>query len=422
MNKYILMLSILSVFTPLQAQTDFWVRTNSPEDAIFALCVKPDMTIFAGSSNNNPGERDILLRSVDGGNTWQEKTTGIGGIGIRSIAFDTRGTIWTGTVARGLFLSENNGDTWTSAGIPRSDIPAAVWDIVFNSQGHIFLGGHGSPNLLRSTDFGASWQRIDLDFGDDLVDAFSISLDVEDNLYAGTNLGLFTSNNGGNSWLPTDLDGRVPAVLVSTTGGIWAGTRTTLFNSMDGGGTFQPVSVGIDTVFVRDLLQNSEGSLFLATSDDGILRSDDDGLTWQPVINGLSDLHVWTLAEGPDGFVYAGTETGVYRSRESTVTSVLSPESTQPERFLLQQNYPNPFNPTTNIRYELRTNSRVLLSVYNTIGERVRVLVDELQTAGAKTVVWSGRDDAGNILSSGLYVYEIRSEGLRDSKKMLLLK
>ncbi len=104
-----------------------------------------------------------------------------------------------------------------------------------------------------------------------------------------------------------------------------------------------------------------------------------------------------------------------------TLTSVQEP-GVVPGDFVLDQNYPNPFNPTTSIRYELRASSRVQLSVYNLIGEQVRVLVNETQTAGAKTVVWDGRDDSGIKLSSGLYIYEIQSDNLRESKKMLLLK
>jgi hypothetical protein len=66
--------------------------------------------------------------------------------------------------------------------------------------------------------------------------------------------------------------------------------------------------------------------------------------------------------------------------------------NTIPEDFELRQNYPNPFNPSTSIEYVLVQQSRVILKVYNILGQEVRTLVNEFQTAGEKSVVWNGRD------------------------------
>jgi len=96
--------------------------------------------------------------------------------------------------------------------------------------------------------------------------------------------------------------------------------------------------------------------------------------------------------------------------------------SNLPETFELKQNYPNPFNPTTTIQYTLPKNSRVLLKIHNTLGQEVRTLVNAFQAAGYKSVVWDGKNNRGELLSSGIYIYSIVAGDNAASKKLLFLK
>lgn len=94
-----------------------------------------------------------------------------------------------------------------------------------------------------------------------------------------------------------------------------------------------------------------------------------------------------------------------------------------PFEFSLAQNFPNPFNGSTQINFELNEKCRVELYVYNSLGQRVRVLVNEEREAGQYSVLWHGRDDFNHIVPSGLYFYELNSSGsFYDVKKMLYLK
>jgi hypothetical protein len=97
-------------------------------------------------------------------------------------------------------------------------------------------------------------------------------------------------------------------------------------------------------------------------------------------------------------------------------------EGLRPESFSLSQNYPNPFNPETQINYALPQDCDVKVTIYNLLGQRVRTLVDERQSAGYRTVLWDGKDEQGVDVASGVYFYRLKAGDFVDSKKMLLLK
>ena len=98
------------------------------------------------------------------------------------------------------------------------------------------------------------------------------------------------------------------------------------------------------------------------------------------------------------------------------------PFANTPKTYRLFQNYPNPFNPETQIKYDLPLSGNVTLSVYNVLGQKVRVLVDGFQDAGRKSVTWDGRDDRGAEAASGIYFYKITAEHYQMTMKMVLLK
>ena len=97
-------------------------------------------------------------------------------------------------------------------------------------------------------------------------------------------------------------------------------------------------------------------------------------------------------------------------------------ESLVPTEYALYQNYPNPFNPTTRIRYDLPEDVRVRISVFNTLGQFVAQLTDNMQAAGTYTILWDGKNAVGNDVASGMYIYQIEAGSFVDAKKMLLLK
>ncbi len=98
-----------------------------------------------------------------------------------------------------------------------------------------------------------------------------------------------------------------------------------------------------------------------------------------------------------------------------------------PSEYGLAQSYPNPFNPSTTIGYQLSVKSRVILRIYNTLGEIVATLVDGVQEAGDRTVEWNAASSGG--ISSGVYFYRLEATSTENAgtsfiqtRKMVLIK
>jgi len=93
-----------------------------------------------------------------------------------------------------------------------------------------------------------------------------------------------------------------------------------------------------------------------------------------------------------------------------------------PAKYALSRNYPNPFNPETTLRYALPVEEWVTVSIYNTMGQRIRRLVEGEQQVGYHRVVWDGRDDTGQCVASGLYLCRMISGDFSASRKLVLMK
>ena len=103
--------------------------------------------------------------------------------------------------------------------------------------------------------------------------------------------------------------------------------------------------------------------------------------------------------------------------------SINEPRPAISQKLELLQNYPNPFNPSTQIRFSLPVNQRVVLTIYNVNGQKVRTLVDGVQPAGLHQVRWDGTNQQGQPVASGIYLYELRTAaGERQVKKLILIR
>jgi FtsP/CotA-like multicopper oxidase with cupredoxin domain len=134
------------------------------------------------------------------------------------------------------------------------------------------------------------------------------------------------------------------------------------------------------------------------------------------------------IANGPSRMVdpiYAGynlvhPDAGAFAARiggGSGRSDVAAKTSDLPEGFSLDQNYPNPFNPVTELSFNLPVASNVKLEIFNILGQKVAILIDDDMEAGRHSVTWDGSSSA-----SGVYFYRLQADQFVDKKKMVLMK
>ncbi|MEM8598309.1 MAG: T9SS type A sorting domain-containing protein [Bacteroidota bacterium] len=107
----------------------------------------------------------------------------------------------------------------------------------------------------------------------------------------------------------------------------------------------------------------------------------------------------------------------IYVVSDMTASPVVSNETAAPGTFALNSNFPNPFTSQTTIQYELPRESPVTLEVFDMVGRRVAVLVDQVQPAGTHEVAFA----AENGISSGIYICSIRAGDFTATRKMTVL-
>ena len=169
-----------------------------------------------------------------------------------------------------------------------------------------------------------------------------------------------------------------------------------------------------------------EDPLFVGTGEHPFSIQD-----LSPCVNaGTSDttglnLPEFDLAGNPR--VYGGRiDMGAYENQNVVVNT---DENLIPLVTKLNQNYPNPFNPsgagrspTTTINYSLKENSKVSLNIYNIKGQKVKTLISDQLSASDHSVVWNGRDENNNPVSSGIYFYKLKTANFEKTRKMILIK
>ena len=112
----------------------------------------------------------------------------------------------------------------------------------------------------------------------------------------------------------------------------------------------------------------------------------------------------------------------VYDGGDTDCSGTATPEELV-ARAILVQNYPNPFNPVTLIRYSLSSSGWVRLTVYTVTGRLVRTLVDtHHERADSYATNWNGRDEEGNEVASGVYIYRLEAGGHVETKRMVLIQ
>jgi len=166
----------------------------------------------------------------------------------------------------------------------------------------------------------------------------------------------------------------------------------------------------------------------VVTDSYTVKRSDSSDGEYTVIVSDLTEpTFSDTDVTGGETYYYVVTAVNVYdESFNSTVASA-TPESpvgveTEPAAFSLSLScFPNPFNSSTRISYSLPEESRVIVQIYNMLGQRVATLMDTQLPAGNHSFVWNGRNDHGESISSGMYLVRLNSMNSSLTNKVVLL-
>lgn len=322
-----------------------------------------------------------------------------------------------------------NGTTWKRTGFNNySTGYNAVYQLGVKHNGKTLLAYIGDLAMYRSTNNGEIWTRTKNQLHS--LNPFFIVSSPNDSLFFTGGLGNLSTNadtavilhssDNGDSWVYADsgLTGARTFALTFVPNGygglnLLAGTNTGIFLSEDHGITW----VKINSFVVSSFAKSQDGLYLFAGGAGGILISNNNGRNWISIDSSFGEVNCIAVS---NKYIFAGaTYSGVYRRPLSEVTSIEMPISTTPSRFELKQNYPNPFNPSTTIRYNISKAEHVTLKVYNVLGQEVETLVDKEQQAGSHKVQFT---IGSRQLASGVYLYRLQAGSFIQTKKMLLLK
>ena len=342
--------------------------------------------------------------------------------------------------------STTGGETWElleiGGGSPYFDPFSAPRPSIFADpwrSGVVYLA---DESLWQSTDRGESWERMgpyaDLDHapaghGEPQVPrprpggAVLASRDTLAVLYGDS---LWVGHKDGRDWrvvgrLEPGVSGLDLARHPEEPGVLYAAADAGCFVSADGGRTWRqvlnPRTGSWRTARLRGHPVDAD-ALYLA-ADRELYHSPDRGATWRALDPGYSGVPwINDVAVDPRDLstLYVATSAGLY-SLENPPTAV-GVEAAVPLTTDLLRSYPNPFNASTLIPFRLGSVSEVRIDIYNLLGQRVRRLLDERRTPGLHRVRWSGTDDRGSPVSSGVYFYRLTTGEVAETRRCMLIR
>ncbi len=406
-----------------------------------------------------------VWRSTDNGNNWAESNSGLKAAQINGL-FGEDSYVFAASEAKGFFRTSDHGSSWleVDTGITKYH----GWFSIIKTNAGSYLGGCGITSIFRSTDAGLHWSPTS---GNVTSGTMGFTTGGGDTVYSTGLAQIQMSVDDGQNWasVPSGFLGyevgfelikRGPYMMVSSSlskkrsvdnGQTWtapvaglagassvnswtkfdtilfAAANGGVFKSLDNGANWSLSSAGVtgavkSIVVVGSTIFVGTSSGFLTTNM--VYRSDDTGSTWTAIDQGLLPQQTVNKLVADGQYLYAGTPgRSVWRRLLSQITEVEQINDPRlPSSFQLAQNYPNPFNPTTSIEFSLATRSHVALEIFNALGQRVRTLDNQTRTPGTYGVDWNGRNDSGDQLATGVYLYRLTTDAGVITKKMLLVK
>ncbi len=345
--------------------------------------------------------------------TYYDDDDGLAYVYTWKVHAASNGTVWFGTSKPGISYLQN-GDFQTM-----NKYETFFGESIFeDSKGNIWMGSYGGekPGILRYD--GSSFTRYDTAAGVIAPNVSSFAEDVNGDVIASTYsfAGWFQyakfdrSEETWSAWnpAPAKIDFFHTEIASGPNNHIWVpGDSLYRWDGTQLDAYDYPGKYGLGA---RHVEVDPNGDLWLGTN--GLYEF--DGSEWTLH---YEDATFFDISHGSNGNTWGGTYvSGVFKFDHGESTAIEDPKE-QPGRIKLAQNYPNPFNPTTQIRFRLDQAADVNLSVYDLLGRKITTLVEGKHQAGQHQATFNAGE-----LSSGVYIYRLKTDDYSRMRKMMLIK
>ena len=247
---------------------------------VFAFAVSGS-NLFAGIYGG-------VFLSTNNGTSWTAVNSGLTNTSVRALAV-SGSNLFAGTDYGGVFLSTNNGTSWTevNSGLTNTFVLALA------VSGSNLFAGTGGGGVFLSTNNGTSWTEVNSGLTNTSVLDFAVS---GSNLFAGTFNGVFLSTNNGTNWTAVNfgLTNTYVRVFAVSSSNLFAGTEGGVFLSTNNGTSWTAVNSGLTNTHV--LAFAVSGANLFAGTYSGVFLSTDNGTSWTAVNSGLTYTYVNALA------------------------------------------------------------------------------------------------------------------------------
>ncbi len=298
--------------------------------------------------NFEKNEGGKIFKSVDAGNTWEQKTTllsqnkekqNINNVNLTKMLFslDDPSVIFLGTQNNGMYVSLNNGDEWKNIFIPKGKINAIAIDP--KSKDIIYVAYYNK--ILKIQNLKQEMQEI---FVENQENKFITSLAIDwsnpNKIYAGTSDGtILQSSNSGQSWnmmesfnKKNETKNKIEKIVINSLNSrvlYLVTTNAGIFKSIDQGNNWQEITLGLEKFTggknIFDVAFNS-GSIIVATMH-GLIQTDDEGKTWKDLklLSLPGTIKIYSVAMNPYNSkeIYYGTKGAIYKTNDNGNTWII---------------------------------------------------------------------------------------------------
>ena len=388
--------------------------------------------------------RQRIYRSTDNGGNWTAISANVNNTSsIREMAISkSNPSIMFATSGSQIFKSTDAGLTWTNvtSGLPGRTITSVT---VYPTDANlVFLtfSGFGTGKVYKSSNGGTSWVSISGNLPDSPVNDIYVHTNnpgYPNTFFVATDIGIFVTENDGTNWF--EISSSMPNTVVMHLD--YSPVNQMLRAGTHGRGVYEAfVDFQIPVELISFTAAQQERKVVInwktATETNNShfeIERKFKNQEWEKIgiVTGagtITEFRNYYYEDDFDLFPYNGI--ALYRLKQVDYNGTFENSNVIavdikfiPTEISISQNYPNPFNPITTIKYWLNVEANVRINIYNSLGQEVAEIINNLQSAGNYSVSWNAENYASGIYFYSFEVIDQNNSLLhKEMKKLILLK